>query len=117
MPIPRQLPEKATAIPQGVTLGGGVSAGRPTMPQGSGTIGGVMNQPPLTKIPAYSHDAEGDHVLSKKKLDELVRQVCGGTGDSQDGNALTPDVEEVSDPVPLKTLPTHATCTELKQRR
>ncbi|KAG6010577.1 hypothetical protein E4U21_005930 [Claviceps maximensis] len=94
MPIPRQLPEKITAIPQGVTLGGGVSAGRPTMPQGSGTLGGVMNQPPVAKIPAYSHDAEGDRVLSKKKLDELVRQVCGGSGDSQDGNHLTPDVEE-----------------------
>ncbi|KAG5933408.1 hypothetical protein E4U53_001000 [Claviceps sorghi] len=94
MPIPRQLPDKATAIPQGVTLGGGVSAGRPTMPQGSGTLGGVMNQPPVAKIPAYSHDAEGDRVLSKKKLDELVRQVCGGSGDSQDGNLLSPDVEE-----------------------
>ncbi|KAG5927170.1 hypothetical protein E4U42_002518 [Claviceps africana] len=94
MPIPRQLPDKVTAIPQGVSLGGGVSAGRPTMPQGSGTLGGVMNQPPVAKIPAYSHDAEGDRVLSKKKLDELVRQVCGGSGDSQDGNLLSPDVEE-----------------------
>ncbi|KAG6081685.1 hypothetical protein E4U15_002801 [Claviceps sp. LM218 group G6] len=118
MPIPRQLPEKATAIPQGVTLGGGVSAGRPTMPQGSGTIGGVMNQPPLTKIPAYSHDAEGDHVLSKKKLDELVRQVCGGTGDSQDGNALTPDVEEsvlsMADSFVDNVL--HASCRNAKER-
>jgi transcription initiation factor TFIID subunit 12 len=95
MPIPKQLPEKATAVPQGVTVGGGVAAGRPTMSQGSGTLGGVMNQPPIARIPAYSHDAEGDHVLSKKKLDELVRQVCGGSGDSQDGNLLTPDVEEV----------------------
>ncbi|KAG8426653.1 Transcription initiation factor TFIID subunit 12 [Metarhizium acridum] len=94
MPIPKQLPEKATAVPQGVTVGGGVSAGRPTMSQGSGTLGGVMNQPPVARIPAYSHDAEGDHVLSKKKLDELVRQVCGGSGDSQDGNLLTPEVEE-----------------------
>lgn len=96
MPIPKQLPEKATAIPQGVVLGGGVSAGRPTMSQGGGTLGGVMNQPAMTRIPAYSHDAEGDHVLSKKKLDELVRQVSGGGGDSQDGNLLTPEVEEVS---------------------
>ncbi|KAK2595537.1 26S proteasome non-ATPase regulatory subunit [Conoideocrella luteorostrata] len=94
MPIPKQLPEKVTTVPQGVTLGGGVSVGRPTMSQGSGTLGGVMNQPAVTRIPAYSHDAEGDHVLSKKKLDELVRQVCGGSGDSQDGNLLTPEVEE-----------------------
>lgn len=95
MPIPKQLPEKATAVPQGVTVGGGVTAGRPTMSQGSGTLGGVMNQPPVARIPAYSHDAEGDHVLSKKKLDELVRQVCSGSGDTQDGNLLTPEVEEV----------------------
>jgi len=95
MPIPKQLPEKATAVPQGVTLGGGVSAGRPTMSQGTGTLGGVMNQPPVARVPAYNHDAEGDHVLSKKKLDELVRQVCGGTGEGQEGNLLSPDVEEV----------------------
>lgn len=95
MPIPKQLPEKATAVPQGVAVGGGVSAGRPTMSQGSGTLGGVMNQPPVARIPAYNHDAEGDHILSKKKLDELVRQVCGGSADGQEGNMLSPEVEEV----------------------
>lgn len=95
MPIPKQLPEKATAVPQGVAVGGGVTAGRPTISQGSGTLGGVMNQPAVPRIPAYNHDAEGDHVLSKKKLDELVRQVCGGPAEGQDGNLLTPDVEEV----------------------
>ena len=98
MPIPKQLPERATAVPQGVTVGGGVSAGRPTMSQGSGTLGGVMNQPAVPRVAAYSHDAEGDHVLSKKKLDELVRQVCGGSADSQEGNLLTPEVEEVRVP-------------------
>ena len=96
MPIPKQLPEKATTVPVGVTVGGGVNTGRPTMTQGSGTLGGVMNQPALYKVPAYSHEAEGDHVLSKKKLDELVRQVCGGSVEGQDGNLLTPEVEEVS---------------------
>lgn len=95
MPIQKQLPERATAIPQGVTVGGGVGTGRPTMSQGSGTLGGVMNQPAVAKIPAYNNDAEGDHVLSKKKLDELVRQVCGATSEGQDGNLLTPEVEEV----------------------
>lgn len=54
-----------------------------------------MNQPAVPRIPAYNHDAEGDHVLSKKKLDELVRQVCGGPAEGQDGNFLTPEVEEV----------------------
>jgi transcription initiation factor TFIID subunit 12 len=55
-----------------------------------------MSQPAMAKVPAFHHEAEGDHVLSKKKLDELVRQVCGGSSDSQDGNLLTPEVEEVS---------------------
>jgi transcription initiation factor TFIID subunit 12 len=96
MPIPKVLPEKATAVPQGVSVGGGVNAGRPTMTQGSGTLGGVMSQPAMARIPAYNHEAEGDHVLSKKKLDELVRQVCGGPAEGQDGNLLTPEVEEVN---------------------
>lgn len=96
MPIPKHLPERATAVPQGVTVGGGVNTGRPTMSQGGGTLGGVMNQPAVPRIPAYSHEAEGDHVLSKKKLDELVRQVCGGAAEGQEGNLLTPEVEEVS---------------------
>ncbi len=95
MPIQKQLPERATAVPQGVTLGGGVAPGRPTLSQGGGTLGGVMNQPAMAKVPAYSHDAEGDHVLSKKKLDELVRQVCGAPSEGSDGNLLTPEVEEV----------------------
>ena len=68
------------------------------MSQGSGTTGGVMSQPAVPKIPAYSHEAEGEHVLSKKKLDELVRQVCGGSAEGQDGNLLTPEVEEVGHP-------------------
>lgn len=55
-----------------------------------------MNQPAMSRVPAYNHEAEGDHVLSKKKLDELVRQVCGGSAEGQDGNLLTPEVEEVS---------------------
>ena len=96
MPIPKVLPEKATNLPQGVSVGSGVNTGRPTMSQGSGTLGGVMNQPAIPKIPAYNHEAEGDHVLSKKKLDELVRQVCGGSAEGQDGNILTAEVEEVS---------------------
>ena len=95
MPIPRQLPEKATAVPHGVTLGGGVKGNRPTLNQGSGAMGGAMHQPAINKIAAYNNEAEGDHVLSKKKLDELVRQVCGGSSEGQEGNLLTPEVEEV----------------------
>ncbi|EHL03289.1 putative Transcription initiation factor TFIID subunit 12 [Glarea lozoyensis 74030] len=36
--------------------------------------------------------AEGDRVLSRKKLDELVKQVTGGG--HGDGPSLTPEVEE-----------------------
>jgi len=39
-------------------------------------------------------EGEGDRVLSKKKLDELVRQVTGGGQGLEDGMGLTPDVEE-----------------------
>ena len=92
MPIPKQLPEKATAVPTGVSIGGGVMPGRPTM---NASSVGVMGQPAVQKIPAYVHETEGDRVLSKKKLDELVRQVSGGTAEGQEGNLLTPDVEEV----------------------
>ncbi|EWZ02335.1 transcription initiation factor TFIID subunit 12 [Fusarium oxysporum NRRL 32931] len=118
MPIPKVLPEKATAVPQGVSVGGGVNTGRPTMSQGSGTLGGVMNQPAMARIPAYNHEAEGDHVLSKKKLDELVRQVCGGPAEGQDGNLLTPEVEEnvlnMADSFVDSVL--HAACRNSKER-
>ena len=46
------------------------------------------------------HEAEGDHVLSKKKLDELVRQVCGAAVEGQEPNMLTPEVEEVGHSYP-----------------
>ncbi|OAA77309.1 transcription initiation factor TFIID subunit 12 [Akanthomyces lecanii RCEF 1005] len=118
MPIQKHLPERATAVPQGVTLGGGVAAGRPTLSQGGGTLGGVMNQPAMAKVPAYSHDAEGDHVLSKKKLDELVRQVCGAPSEGSDGNLLTPEVEEsvlnMADSFVDNVL--HAACRNSKER-
>ncbi|KAK8087664.1 Transcription initiation factor TFIID subunit 12 [Apiospora hydei] len=94
MPIPKTLPEKAMAVPQPVTMGGGVNGSRPTMGGGTGIPGNALAQPVLQKPPAYTFEAEGEHVLSKKKLDELVRQVCGGGPAGQDGNYLTPDVEE-----------------------
>jgi transcription initiation factor TFIID subunit 12 len=97
LPIPKTLPDKATQVPQAVTMGGGVAPGRPTYTTGSGTAGGVTGQVAINKVPTYHHESEGDHVLSKKKLDELVRQVCGGTAEGQEGNLLTPEVEEVSE--------------------
>ncbi|PHH52892.1 Transcription initiation factor TFIID subunit 12 [Ceratocystis fimbriata CBS 114723] len=96
MAIPKQLPERATQIPQPVAMAGGAGPGRPTYNAGTGTPGGVLAQPaiPKVQIPQYINEAEGDHVLSKKRLDELVRQVCGGQPEGQEGNILAPDVEE-----------------------
>lgn len=97
MPIPRELPEKAQQVPTPVSIGGGVTPGRPSYTAGGGVAGGVMGQPAVPRIPAYSHEAEGDHVLSQKKLHELVRQVCGGSAETegQEVNLLSPEVEEV----------------------
>lgn len=39
-------------------------------------------------------EGDGDRVLNKKKLDELVRQVTGGGEGLGGGEALTPEVEE-----------------------
>ncbi|KAI1258686.1 hypothetical protein F5Y18DRAFT_412464 [Xylariaceae sp. FL1019] len=93
LPIPKVLPEKAQMPPVPVATGGGNTPGRPSYGGGS-SAGGVQNQPVLPKIQVPQYDTEGDHVLSKKKLDELVRQVCGGASPGADGNYLTPDVEE-----------------------
>jgi transcription initiation factor TFIID subunit 12 len=54
-----------------------------------------MAQPVLQKTPGYSMEGDGDRVLSKKKLDELVRQVTGGGEGLGGGENLTPEVEEV----------------------
>lgn len=98
LPIPKHLPEKAAMLPQPVATNlGGVNPGRPTYTQGGGTAGGVMGQPILPKIPVVQMEGEGERVMNRKKLDDLVRQVCGGQAEGQEGNVLTPDVEEVSD--------------------
>ncbi|TDZ38306.1 Transcription initiation factor TFIID subunit 12 [Colletotrichum trifolii] len=94
VPVSKTLPERAMGVPQPVAMSNGAGAGRPTYTAGGGIAGGVMGQPAIAKIPAYVHEAEGDHVLSKKKLDELVRQICGGNADNLDPNTLTPEVEE-----------------------
>ena len=75
--------------PQPVSMG----AARPTLtgPQ-SGPMG-MMGQPAIQKQPPFLLQGQGDRVLDKKKLDELVRQVTGGSGEG-----LQPEVEEVSIP-------------------
>jgi len=52
---------------------------------------GMMGQPAIQKQPPFLLQGQGDRVLDKKKLDELVRQVTGGSGEG-----LQPEVEEVS---------------------
>ncbi|KAH9993461.1 hypothetical protein F4779DRAFT_608714 [Xylariaceae sp. FL0662B] len=94
MPIPKSLPDASTGTPQPAAVGGGTTPGRPTYGGGTGTGGGITGQTVIPKMNAPQFDTEGDHVLSKKKLDELVRQVCGGGSPGADGNYLTPDVEE-----------------------
>ena len=76
-------------------------AARPTMAGPANGMGGVMGQPAIVK-PTYTlTDNEGGGVLSKRKLDELVRQVTGGPGEGMvtgegGGAGLTGEVEEVS---------------------
>jgi transcription initiation factor TFIID subunit TAF12 len=62
-----------------------------------------MGQPGIPKFPGYVLEGEGERVLSKKKLEELVRQVTGGS-DGEGTETLDPDVEEVSKDNPSPTL-------------
>lgn len=85
MAIPKTLnvkpPEPVSMGPARPTLSGGPSHGAM----------GVMSQPAIQKHPGYVLEGEGQHVLSKKMLDVLVKQVTGGG----EGQGLTPDAEEV----------------------
>jgi hypothetical protein len=84
MPIPRTL-NVTPVTPVGM------GQARPTMSGPTNGAPGPMGQPVINKFPPFQLEGEGDRVLSKRKLDELVRQVTGGSED-----ALTPEVEEVS---------------------
>ncbi|PSR80992.1 transcription initiation factor TFIID subunit A-domain-containing protein [Coniella lustricola] len=119
LPIPKHLPEKAAMPPQPVATNiGGIAPGRPTYTQGGGTTGGVMGQPVLPRIPVVQFEGEGERVMNRKKLDELVRQVCGGQAEGQEGNMLTPEVEEsvlnLADSFVDRVI--HSACTLAKQR-
>nr|OQO28785.1 hypothetical protein B0A51_04928 [Rachicladosporium sp. CCFEE 5018] len=62
-------------------------ASRPTMLNQSG----LLHAPGIQKPPPFTLEGEGDHVLSKRKLDELVRQI---THSSDPADGLSPDVQE-----------------------
>ncbi|KAM5442442.1 Transcription initiation factor TFIID subunit 12 [Microsporum ferrugineum] len=85
MAIPKNL--NISTTPEPVSMG----AARPTLTTGAshGSMG-MMGQPAIQKHPGYVLEGEGQRVLSKKKLDDLVRQVTGGG----EGEKLTPDAEE-----------------------
>ena len=88
MPIPKDLNLQPT---QPVSLG----PSRPTLTNGPVAMG-PMGQPAIQRHPGYVLEGEGERVLSKKKLEELVRQVTGGTGgEGEEGEGLTAEVEEV----------------------
>ncbi|CAK7217840.1 Transcription initiation factor TFIID subunit 12 [Sporothrix bragantina] len=114
----KQLSEKASQMPQPVSLGGGIAPGRPTLTGGGGVVGGVLGQAAIAKVPAIQIEGEGERVLNKKRLDELVRQVCGGTAEGHEGNLLQPEVEEsvlnLADSFVDSVL--HSACRNAKER-
>ena len=88
MPIPKDLILQPTQpVPMGPS--------RPTLTNGPVAMG-PMGQPAIQRHPGYVLEGEGERVLSKKKLEELVRQVTGGTGgEGEESEGLTAEVEEV----------------------
>ncbi len=88
MPIPKDLNLAPT---QPVSVG----PSRPTLTNGPLAMG-PMGQPAIQRHPGYVLEGDGERILGKKKLEELVRQVTGGTGgEGEEGEGLTAEVEEV----------------------
>ncbi|KAI4205249.1 MAG: hypothetical protein LQ350_000571 [Teloschistes chrysophthalmus] len=87
MPIPKDL---KVAQPQPVSMG----PARPTLTGGpSNGASGPMGQPAIQKHPGYVLEGDGERVLGRKKLEELVRQVTGGV-DGEEGETLSAAAEE-----------------------
>lgn len=89
--IPKTLsvsePKPVPMPPSRPTLNGGANVGLP----------GQVAQPALTTFPGYVLEQSADgHLVSKKKLQELVREVIGPNSEE----TLTPEAEEVSWIVP-----------------
>ncbi len=93
--IPKNLnvtaPRPVSMPPARPTLNGGPGVGMP----------GQMGEPAIPTMPGYVLESSEDgRVLSKKKLHELAREVCG----PGEENRLTPEAEEVGLP-PFLYLP------------
>ncbi|KAL9586098.1 MAG: hypothetical protein Q9212_001136 [Teloschistes hypoglaucus] len=87
MPIPKDL---KVAQPQPVSMG----PARPTLTGGpSNGASGPMGQPAIQKHPGYVLEGDGERVMGRKKLEELVRQVTGGV-DGEEGETLSAAAEE-----------------------
>ncbi|KAK8227371.1 transcription initiation factor TFIID subunit A-domain-containing protein [Phyllosticta capitalensis] len=83
MPIPKNLPPQP---PHPVNMG----PARPTMGGPSNGAPGMLGQPVVSAHPQYHLEGDESRVLSKKKLDELVRQVTGA-GELPAGETLAPE--------------------------
>ncbi|KAL8874052.1 MAG: hypothetical protein Q9174_000557 [Haloplaca sp. 1 TL-2023] len=87
MPITKDL---KVPQPQPVTMG----PARPSLTGGpSNGATGPMGQPAIQKHPGYVLEGDGERVLGRKKLEELVRQVTGGV-DGEEGETLSAAAEE-----------------------
>lgn len=83
MPIPPTL-----SVPQPIPVA--IPAARPSLSGGANTpSNSVLGTPAIIKQPAFEFDEGGMGLLSKRKLEELVKQI-------DPDEKLDPDVEEVS---------------------
>ena len=86
--IPKEL---KVGAPQPVTMG----PARPTLSGGpSNGASGPMGLPALPRHPGFVLEGEGDRVLSKKRLQQLMKEVTGAS-EGDDAEVMSPDVEEV----------------------
>ncbi|KKY15366.1 putative transcription initiation factor tfiid subunit 12 [Phaeomoniella chlamydospora] len=82
--INTKAPEPVPMAPSRPTLTGGPSIGAI----------GQMGQPAIPKMPGYVLEGAGnERVLSKNKLNELVREITGAG--PEDGDQLSPEAEEI----------------------
>ena len=86
--IPKEL---KVGTPQPVTMG----PARPTLSGGpSNGASGPMGLPAIPRHPGFVLEGEGDRVLSKKRLQQLMKEVTGAS-EGDDAEVMSPDVEEV----------------------
>jgi hypothetical protein len=87
-PKPVQMP------PARPTLNGGASVG----------MAGSLGQPAITTLPGYVLESSEDgRMMSKKKLNELIREVVGlGKEGSEEESSMTTEAEEVRLPTPIQ---------------